>query len=416
MSGNPLRHAVTRMRGRDPHEENRVSSPLELFFDLTFAISFGVAAGLYAQAVASGHWVTGLISFGLSMFAVIWAWINFSWFASAYDTDDWVFRLVTMVQMFGVLILSMGLGSVFSSIQAGAHVDNRVMVFGYVIMRVALIFQWLRAAKQDPPRRATCLSYAKYLAIAQLGWILVIILNTSVPVMFAMITPLFVLEMLTPVIAERKSRTPWHAHHIAERYSLLVIIALGECLVGTTDALRAVVEEGGWSIETMAVGFLGTSIAFTMWWVYFVLPTSTALHHRPSRSFVFGYSHMFVFASITAVGAGMRIYASYLAGDSQVSKLTVITSIAIPVAVYTLMLLFLYGYMLKSDGLHLLIVGICIVVTAGSILLVAAGSPMTLSLAMLAIPPALAIVLDESIGHKHRAAALESLADPTKDD
>ena len=35
--------------------------------------------------------------------AICLAWINFTWFASAYDTDDWVFRLMTMVEMVGVL-------------------------------------------------------------------------------------------------------------------------------------------------------------------------------------------------------------------------------------------------------------------------------------------------------------------------
>jgi low temperature requirement protein LtrA len=198
MTGNPLRHAVARMGGRDPYEENRASTPLELFFDLTFAIAFGVAAGLFAQSLAAGHVATGLLSFCFAMFAVIWAWINFSWFASAYDTDDWVFRLVTMVQMIGVLILAMGIEPMFVSIQAGVHVDNRVMVLGYVVMRVALLFQWLRAAKQDPLRRATCLRYAKYLAVAQLGWIVVIVVNTSVGVMFLMAAPLFLLEMATP--------------------------------------------------------------------------------------------------------------------------------------------------------------------------------------------------------------------------
>ena len=43
------------------------------------------------------------------MFAVVWAWINFTWFASAYDTDDWVYRVMTMVQMVGVIILALGL-------------------------------------------------------------------------------------------------------------------------------------------------------------------------------------------------------------------------------------------------------------------------------------------------------------------
>ena len=51
----------------------------------------------------------GIVGFCFATFAVSWAWINFSWFASAYDTDDWVYRLTTMVQMVGVLVLALGL-------------------------------------------------------------------------------------------------------------------------------------------------------------------------------------------------------------------------------------------------------------------------------------------------------------------
>ena len=93
------------------------------------------------------------LSFAFASFAICWAWLNFSWFSSAYDTDDWIFRLVTMVQMVGVLVLAIGLPRMFASIEQGQHLDNSVMVLGYVIMRVALVFQWLRAAKEDPPRR-----------------------------------------------------------------------------------------------------------------------------------------------------------------------------------------------------------------------------------------------------------------------
>jgi low temperature requirement protein LtrA len=33
-----------------------------------------------------------------------WAWLNYSWFASAYDNDDWVFRVAAMVQMVGMIV------------------------------------------------------------------------------------------------------------------------------------------------------------------------------------------------------------------------------------------------------------------------------------------------------------------------
>ena len=50
---------------------------------------------------------------------------------------------------------------------------------------------------------------------------------------------LIALELAGPFIAERKARTPWHPHHIAERYGLLVIITLGEVILGTVAALNA---------------------------------------------------------------------------------------------------------------------------------------------------------------------------------
>ena len=152
-----IRHDSRRMRGRDPHETHRAATPLELLFDLTFATSFGLAASEVASVLAEGHFIAGLVGFGFASFAICWAWINFSWFSSAYDTDDWVFRLVTMAQMIGVLVLAAGVPRMFASIERSGHLDNSVMVLGYVIMRVALVFQWLRAAKDDPA--ASCLPH-----------------------------------------------------------------------------------------------------------------------------------------------------------------------------------------------------------------------------------------------------------------
>ena len=132
------------MAGRDPHEAHRAATPLELLFDLTFATSFGLAASEAASVLADGHVRAGALGFGFASFAICWAWINFSWFSSAYDTDDWVFRVVTMVQMIGVLVLAAGVPRMFASLERTGHVDNSVMVLGYVVMRVPLVFQWLR--------------------------------------------------------------------------------------------------------------------------------------------------------------------------------------------------------------------------------------------------------------------------------
>src|SRR4029450_13759043 len=125
-------HHRVRMGGRDPSEGNRTATPLELLFDLTFVIAFGAASNELAHQLAEGHLGTALLGFSFATFGVAWAWINFSWFASACDTADWVFRLATMVQMLGVLIFALGLPDMFASLYEGDIVDNRVMVAGYV--------------------------------------------------------------------------------------------------------------------------------------------------------------------------------------------------------------------------------------------------------------------------------------------
>src|SRR5262245_30673390 len=168
------------MSGRDPHEHHRVATPLELLFDLTFVVAFGAAGNELAHALAEGHVAGGLIGFVLAMFGTCWAWINFSWFASAYDTDDWAFRLLTMVQMAGVLIFALGLPEMFTSIEQGDHIDNRVMVAGYVEMRVAMVGQWLRAMREDPGRRDCARIYIVSLIVSQAGWVALAVASTSV--------------------------------------------------------------------------------------------------------------------------------------------------------------------------------------------------------------------------------------------
>jgi len=135
-------HRRRRSTGRDPHEDHRTATPLELLFDLTFVVAFGTAANELAHYLSEGHFRTGIVGFGFAVFAVAWAWINYSWFASAYDTDDWVMRLSTMTLMLGVIVLALGLAQMFSSLDAGSTLDMHVMVAGYVVMRVPMVFLW----------------------------------------------------------------------------------------------------------------------------------------------------------------------------------------------------------------------------------------------------------------------------------
>ena len=96
------------MRARDPHEVHRVATPLELLFDLTFVVAVAAAVPELAHAIVENHPIEGLIGFLLVFFGIWWAWMNFTWFASAFDCDDALYRVLTMVQMAGVLVLAIG--------------------------------------------------------------------------------------------------------------------------------------------------------------------------------------------------------------------------------------------------------------------------------------------------------------------
>lgn len=401
-------HRIRRMSGRDPHEEHRVATPLELLFDLTFVVAFGIAANEFAHMLSENHVGAGLLGFTLATYAICWAWINFAWFASAYDTDDWIYRLMTMLQMIGVIVLALGLPQMYASIEHGDHVDTRVMVAGYVVMRIALVGQWLRAAKQDPDRRSACLTYVAFVTVAQIGWLGGIFLHTSVPMTFVIVALLVGVEFLGPFVAEtRKGGTPWHAHHISERYSLFAIIALGEGVVGTVASLSAVVNAQGWSFDAAFVAVAGTGLTFGMWWTYFVVPHSDLLRAHRERSFFFGYFHILTFGAIVATGAGLHAAAYYIEHHSKLGSVETVLSVALPVGLYILSVYILYAWLVRTvDAFHLLLIALTVAVLGLAVWLAAAGISMANCLLVVTLAPMVSVVGYEALGHRHAAEAI----------
>jgi len=411
MSEMNLSHRLARMTGRDPVEGHRSATPLELLFDLTFVIAIGQASGQFAHLVAEGHIGSALIAFGFAIFAIAWAWINFTWFASAYDTDDWFYRLTTMVQMIGVIILALGLPTLFHSIDEGHHLDNTLLVVGYVVMRVALVMQWLRAAKQDPERRATALGYAKYVSIAQAGWLVVAFTSLELVPTLVIAVVLFGVEMAGPILAERKtSGTPWHPHHIAERYGLLTIITLGEGIFGTVATVSAMVEEAGWTMDTVLILVAGIGLTFGLWWTYFIIPSGEMLAKYRIKSFVWGYGHMFVFAPLAAVGAGLHVAAYVIEGESELGNVGAVLAVAIPVLAFSFALFALYAYLVgEFDPFHVALMAGTVVVIAIAVALAVGGASIGVCLLVITLAPAVVVVGYETVGHRHEARVLERL-------
>jgi low temperature requirement protein LtrA len=414
---NDRAHHRRLMSGRDPSEEYRTATPLELLFDLTFVVAFGIAANELAHYVAVGHVWPGILGFSFACFAVSWAWINYSWFASAYDTDDWVMRLATMVQMLGVIVLALGLEQAFASIDEGDVLDNGVMVAGYVVMRVPMIFLWARAARHDPERRPAAAVYIWTISIAQAFWVVLAIVDLPIGPTFVFAAPLIGLEMAGPFIAQRrKGGTPWHAHHIAERYGLLVIITLGEGIIGTVASINAVVHgSAGWTVDAAVVAFAGIGLTFATWWTYFAIPWAEVLALHRERSFTWGYGHIVIFASLAAIGAGLHVAASYLEHDTTIGPTGTVLSTAIPVTVYLLALYAIYlAFTRHADPFHLALLAGTALVLVLSVVLAALGVGVAVCLVVLMFAPVVTVLGYETLGHRHVEDALRRMRAMTR--
>ncbi|MFC4001627.1 low temperature requirement protein A [Prauserella oleivorans] len=321
------------MNGRDPGEEHRAATPLELFFDLCFVVAVAKAAAELHHAIAEAHLADGLVGYLSVFFAIWWAWMNFTWFASAYDTDDVPYRLLTLVQMAGVLVLAAGVPAAFE------HFDFTLVVVGYVLMRVALIAQWLRAAAEHPEGRGTALRYAAGIAVVQVGWIA----RLWAPGMWAGITfvVLVLAELAVPAWAEaRGGQTHWHPRHIAERYSLFTIIVLGEVILASLTAVQSAVSASGVSVPLVLVAAGGLVLVFALWWIYF---TGAEAHLGSLRTaLTWGYGHFVVFAALAAVGAGLGVTVDAATHHAHVSEQAAALSVAVPVAVVMLVLAVLH--------------------------------------------------------------------------
>jgi low temperature requirement protein LtrA len=336
---------------RDVHEHHRVSTPLELLVDLAFVVGIAQVATSQHHALSEGHIATALSAYPTVFFAIWWAWMNFTWFGSAYDNDDVPYRLAALVQIAGVLVIAAGVPRAFD------HHGFVIVTIGYGITRLALISQWLRV-DGSAAARSTARRYATGLVIVQVGWFAALALprDASTAVWFVLVAA----ELAVPRLAERDSSTPWHPGHIAERYRLFTLIVLGESMLAPTIAVQAGVDNGGPLGDLLMISVGGLLTVFSMWWIYFdhdaeamfdraIGEDDTTLQAR-RLAFTWGYGHYLVFGAAAAVGAGFAVAIEHVVAlseqgqsDLHLGDLGAALGTSVPIAVFLLCMWVLHG-------------------------------------------------------------------------
>jgi low temperature requirement protein LtrA len=318
---------VRHMQPRDPRQSHRAATPLELFFDLCFVVSVALAANSLHHGLVEDHIEDSVLRYCLVFFSLWWAWMNFTWFASAYDTDDGPYRVATFVMMAGALVIAAGVPRTFDT------GNFEIMVVGYVILRLGMISLWWRASRTDQPGRLTAERYAIGLFIVQVGWVATLLLPVENRI-YA-ILPLIAAELVVPMWAETAEHTLWHAGHIAERYGLFTMIVLGESVLAATIAFQIALDEGHDELELLTLAAGALVVLFSSWWLYF----DRQRHDRLTTlryAFTWGYGHWFIFASLAALGAGVAACIDYKTDHTALTTIQTGYTVAIPAAVFVL--------------------------------------------------------------------------------
>ncbi|UQU67910.1 low temperature requirement protein A [Couchioplanes caeruleus] len=241
-------------------DTNRSATRLELFFDLAFVLFVARCADVLA---ADPTW-HGAGLFAAVLAAGFWAWATTTLYANRFDTDDAVFRVLTLIAMAGVVAMAAAVDKVGSSTAAW-------FALGYVVIRLVLIAGYLRAWRHVPDARPTARLYLLGHAAGATVWL--VSLAVPAPGRYWLWAVGVLVDLVGPTGAARlKEAVPLHLEHLPERFALFVILVLGESVAATVTGLH----DGGWEPRVDLAASLAFVIAAALWWVYFDLSGGAA--------------------------------------------------------------------------------------------------------------------------------------------
>jgi low temperature requirement protein LtrA len=190
-----------------------------------------------------------------------------------------------------------------STIPHAFHGGQNSFVVAYVSVRAILLVLYARVYRSLEVARTVAGWFILMFGIAVADWL--ISLALPVPWKYVLWAVALFLEHVAPIRAWRLLRgMPADPRHIPERFGLLVIIVLGEGVIGVVLGTAQV----SWTVRSGAVAFAGFLTGAAIWWLYFDFLDAASVVTRNVRSGItFVYAHYFVAAGIAALGVGVKV-------------------------------------------------------------------------------------------------------------
>jgi low temperature requirement protein LtrA len=381
----------TPRRGRrlEALDERESVSPLELFFDLVFVFALTQVTEFMAEDATAVDVLRGV----LAITVLWWCWIGYSWLCSLVRAEQGAMRVGLFAAMF---VQAITIPEAFDDLPGGLH-GPLVFACCYFVVRAVHVAMFWVASREDPQLRGQILRFVPSMLA---GTILLLIASqttgtTQTVLWFAALAG----DYLGTLVAGSKWRMG-SASHFAERYGLIIIVALGESIV----AIGVGVAHLPISWPIIAASVLGLVVAGAMWWAYFDITAliteralTAAVGERQIQLARGGYTflHLPMVAGIVLMALGLKKVLGYVGGEDGHTVADPIYGIPLA-ALYGGAALYLLGhigfkrYLTGSLNLERLVVAVLLVALIPAVAML----PALVSLAVLAV------VLSALIGYE----------------
>jgi low temperature requirement protein LtrA len=263
-------------------EEERKTSYLELFFDLVFVFAFTQVTALILEDTSP----RGFARAALVLAMVWWAWSAYAWMTNAIDVENAVTRLIVFAAMVAGFFMALAVPDAFQDEAAWFAV-------AYFVVRIlnSALYAW--GVREDPVVLRAVARLSPWFLIAAFVALAGGFVDADYRA-WVWLASLVVDVVGTLTVANLE----WHVSpsHFAERFALIVIIALGESIVaigiGTSELTRDTTYAA-----SVIVAFAGVA---ALWWAYFdftaiaaerSLRRASAVARGPLARDVFTYFH-----------------------------------------------------------------------------------------------------------------------------
>jgi low temperature requirement protein LtrA len=278
-------------------QDERVT-PLELFFDLVFVLAI-----TQCTALMSAHPTWSGLAQGMLVLGVLWwSWIGYSWLTSVVDPEEGAVRFAIFGAMAAFLIVAITVPKAFGDLALP-------FALAYGAVRAAHIALFVLASRDDSALRHSVAGLAVSTAIG-VGLLLGASFLDGLAQGALWLLALS-LDMAGPLFFIDSSGWRLMPAHFAERYGLIIIIALGESIVAIGVGAHAHLTLG-----IAAAAVLGIGIAAALWWMYFdvvalvsrrrLISAPEGCERNEMARDSYSYLHLPMVAGIVLVALGLK--------------------------------------------------------------------------------------------------------------